>query len=234
LTFFFLKKKKKKIRILYLQQFRGETFVIPEDDESYLCEAEEQAYAYVYFLSFFLSFFSFFSFQKKKFIYKVRHVTLFDIYARGFVRPLCLSYVTTETQKIMGHFEELSSEIGKAAEYLKMENQCFFLQDLEKRYIDLIHTKAYLESDSNSDLTYSDTNSDSNLDDDSNSNNDRGYSAISLENIDNFINDTKKMIQSLKTKISKEKIAHDRIATRSFSGFFSLFSLFFLDTLTLS
>ena len=40
-------------------------------------------------------------------------MTLFDLHARGFVRPLCLSYLTSDPQKVMAHFEELSIEFSK-------------------------------------------------------------------------------------------------------------------------
>ena len=39
--------------------------------------------------------------------------TLYDINARGFVRPICLSFITSDPDKIMANFEELCREFSK-------------------------------------------------------------------------------------------------------------------------
>lgn len=41
------------------------------------------------------------------------HFTLWDINARGYVRPVCMSFVTRDPFKIMNHFGSLQAEFGK-------------------------------------------------------------------------------------------------------------------------
>lgn len=43
----------------------------------------------------------------------VHYFTLNDVHARGFVRPLCLSYVTKDKIKIEKMFHSLSEEFRK-------------------------------------------------------------------------------------------------------------------------
>ncbi len=43
----------------------------------------------------------------------VHYCTLFDSFARGFVRPVCASYVTNDPNKVMAHFEDIRAEFAK-------------------------------------------------------------------------------------------------------------------------
>lgn len=61
----------------------------------------------------------------------VRHFTLYDIRARGFVRPMCLCYVTSDTNKILKYFSQLSNDFAKVCHLLKYGNQYKFLSDID-------------------------------------------------------------------------------------------------------
>jgi len=182
----------------------SETFVLPEDNEVFLTELEESAYAYV------------------------RHVTLFDIHARGFVRPVCLSYITSDPQKIMIHFDELSNEFAKVSDYMKVENHAIFFQDLQERLGDLVFTKNFLTSNVKDGINVEGgefNKRQSSIDNDGDTvtgedageeiGGDSGYSAISKENVDSFIKETQIMIDSLKLKVDYRKIAHQKMLNKS-------------------
>nr|XP_033819214.1 guanine nucleotide exchange protein SMCR8 [Geotrypetes seraphini] len=74
----------------------------------------------------------------------VHHLTLYDLEARGFVRPFCLAYVSADERKIMGQFRELSAEFSRASECLKTGNRKAFAHELEKKLRDLRYTRGVL------------------------------------------------------------------------------------------
>eukprot|EP00038_Savillea_parva_P010779 m.192704 g.192704 ORF g.192704 m.192704 type:complete len:798 (-) comp18728_c0_seq1:123-2516(-) len=76
----------------------------------------------------------------------VRHFTLYDLPARGFVRPMCLCYITASSDKILKYFKELSSALFKACRLMKFGNQYKFLADLDERSTALQHTAELLTS----------------------------------------------------------------------------------------
>ncbi|CAG0886871.1 unnamed protein product [Cyprideis torosa] len=69
------------------------------------------------------------------------YITLCDVKARGFVRPICLSYLSHEKDKIRLIFEELRERFLKASSVLKQGNRLWFGGDLEEMLKDLTHTK---------------------------------------------------------------------------------------------
>ncbi|XP_069501791.1 guanine nucleotide exchange protein SMCR8 [Ambystoma mexicanum] len=77
----------------------------------------------------------------------VHHLTLYDLEARGFVRPFCIAYITTDEDKIMQQFLELSAEFSKASECLKTGNRKAFANELEKKLKDLDYTRAVLHTE---------------------------------------------------------------------------------------
>jgi len=77
-----------------------------EDTQVFLDHPLENAFSYVY------------------------HFTLFDIYARGFVRPICMSFVTHEKSKIINHFTEFSERFSKIANLLKQGNREVYESDV--------------------------------------------------------------------------------------------------------
>ncbi|XP_078521304.1 guanine nucleotide exchange protein SMCR8 [Lissotriton helveticus] len=77
----------------------------------------------------------------------VHHLTLYDLEARGFVRPFCIAYITTDEDKIMQQFLEISAEFSKASECLKTGNRKAFANELEKKLKDLEYTRAVLHNE---------------------------------------------------------------------------------------
>jgi hypothetical protein len=43
----------------------------------------------------------------------VHHFTLLDVFARGYVRPICMSYITRHPTKIMDNFASLMKKFNK-------------------------------------------------------------------------------------------------------------------------
>ncbi|XP_072273552.1 guanine nucleotide exchange protein SMCR8 [Pyxicephalus adspersus] len=74
----------------------------------------------------------------------VHHLTLYDLEARGFVRPFCMAYISTDEEKIMQQFLELSGDFSKASDCLKTGNRKAFANELEKKLKDLDYTRSVL------------------------------------------------------------------------------------------
>ncbi|XP_051988368.1 guanine nucleotide exchange protein smcr8a [Xyrauchen texanus] len=77
----------------------------------------------------------------------VHHLTLYDLEARGFVRPFCMAYISADERKIMQQFQELSSEFSKASECLKLGNRKAFANELVKKLKDLEYTRSVLNKE---------------------------------------------------------------------------------------
>ncbi|NXS52064.1 SMCR8 protein, partial [Brachypteracias leptosomus] len=77
----------------------------------------------------------------------VHHLTLYDLEARGFVRPFCMAYISADEHKIMQQFQELSAEFSKASECLKTGNRKAFAGELEKKLKDLDYTRTVLHNE---------------------------------------------------------------------------------------
>uniref|UniRef100_A0A8C5PP88 SMCR8-C9orf72 complex subunit n=1 Tax=Leptobrachium leishanense TaxID=445787 RepID=A0A8C5PP88_9ANUR len=74
----------------------------------------------------------------------VHHLTLYDLEARGFVRPFCMAYISADEDKIMQLFLELSGDFSKASDCLKTGNRKAFANELEKKLKDLEYTRSVL------------------------------------------------------------------------------------------
>ncbi|XP_068099629.1 guanine nucleotide exchange protein SMCR8 [Hyperolius riggenbachi] len=74
----------------------------------------------------------------------VHHLTLYDLEARGFVRPFCMAYISTDEDKIMQQFLHLSGDFSKASDCLKTGNRKAFAGELEKKLKDLDYTRSVL------------------------------------------------------------------------------------------
>jgi len=70
----------------------------------------------------------------------IHHFTLYDIEARGFVRPFCVSYLTYDRLKLVTYFESITEELRKITGLLKQNNYFLFKLDLEERLRNLRHT----------------------------------------------------------------------------------------------
>ncbi|OCT64462.1 guanine nucleotide exchange protein SMCR8 [Xenopus laevis] len=77
----------------------------------------------------------------------VHHLTLYDLEARGFVRPFCMAYISMDEEKIMRQYMELSSDFSKASDCLKTGNRKAFANELEKKLRDLDYTRTVLQTE---------------------------------------------------------------------------------------
>uniref|UniRef100_A0A8C2X4Q4 Smith-Magenis syndrome chromosome region, candidate 8a n=1 Tax=Cyclopterus lumpus TaxID=8103 RepID=A0A8C2X4Q4_CYCLU len=75
----------------------------------------------------------------------VHHLTLYDLEARGFVRPFCMAYVSADERKIMLQFRELSLRFSQASECLKAGNRRAFAKELQRKLRDLEYTHSVLQ-----------------------------------------------------------------------------------------
>ncbi|KAM9745950.1 guanine nucleotide exchange protein smcr8a isoform 2-T4 [Menidia menidia] len=75
----------------------------------------------------------------------VHHLTLYDLEARGFVRPFCMAYVAADEKKIMLQFQELSLRFSQASECLKAGNRRAFAKELQRKLQDLEYTHSVLQ-----------------------------------------------------------------------------------------
>lgn len=66
----------------------------------------------------------------------VNHFTVFDVEARGFVRPLCLAYVTSDKFKLIELSEELFKNLAQAAEYIQLSNCKVATQEIDTLILD--------------------------------------------------------------------------------------------------
>ncbi|KAG0023475.1 Guanine nucleotide exchange protein smcr8 [Entomortierella chlamydospora] len=108
------------LRITSVDQQASGMFHIPEDIEVHISDTEKGYWAYVH------------------------HFTLFDINARGFVRPFCMSYITRDPQKIPANYDDMRRKFSRAALYFKTGNYTLFRQDLTKKLRDLNYTNNLL------------------------------------------------------------------------------------------
>ena len=88
-------------------------FQFPVDSQSILTEYGGRAYAYVH------------------------NFILFDIQARGYVRPLCLSYITSESRKLTTFFDTVVEEMVRATDLWKLGNLKVFYQEVCRSESDL-------------------------------------------------------------------------------------------------
>uniref|UniRef100_A0A1A8V707 Smith-Magenis syndrome chromosome region, candidate 8a n=1 Tax=Nothobranchius furzeri TaxID=105023 RepID=A0A1A8V707_NOTFU len=75
----------------------------------------------------------------------VHHFTLYDLEARGFVRPFCMAYIAADEKKIMLQFQELSLRFSQASECLKAGNRRAFAKELQRKLQDLEYTHSVLQ-----------------------------------------------------------------------------------------
>ncbi|XP_034047195.1 guanine nucleotide exchange protein smcr8a [Thalassophryne amazonica] len=77
----------------------------------------------------------------------VHHLTLYDLEARGFVRPFCMAYVSADERKIMLQFHELSLHFSRASECLKAGNRRAFAKEVQRKLKDLEYTQSVLQKE---------------------------------------------------------------------------------------
>uniref|UniRef100_A0A3B3U758 Smith-Magenis syndrome chromosomal region candidate gene 8 protein homolog n=1 Tax=Poecilia latipinna TaxID=48699 RepID=A0A3B3U758_9TELE len=67
----------------------------------------------------------------------VHHLTLYDLEARGMVRPFCMAYVCSDQRKLMENFSELSECFSQASDSLKTGNRQAFSSELQRKLQEL-------------------------------------------------------------------------------------------------
>ncbi|KAM9843753.1 guanine nucleotide exchange protein smcr8a [Aulostomus maculatus] len=77
----------------------------------------------------------------------VHHLTLYDLEARGYVRPFCMAYISADERKIMLQFQELSLRFSQASECLKTGNRRAFAKELQRKLRDLEYTHSVLQKE---------------------------------------------------------------------------------------
>lgn len=75
---------------------------------------------------------------------QVHHFSLHDLHARGYTRPVCMTYVTRHRDKLVTYFEELSERFCQVSRTLRHSNNLVFLHDVESRIKDLLLTRDVL------------------------------------------------------------------------------------------
>lgn len=71
----------------------------------------------------------------------VHHFNLYDLEARGFVRPFCLAYISYDRTKPVVYFEQIRKRFNEITDLLKKSNFNLFKLDLEQRCLDLKLTR---------------------------------------------------------------------------------------------
>ena len=74
----------------------------------------------------------------------IHHFTLYDIHARGYVRPYCMAYITNQYSKIMNNFALFRDRFSRISAHFKFGNALIFLEDLQRRFEYLQYVKRKL------------------------------------------------------------------------------------------
>ncbi|KAM7010124.1 guanine nucleotide exchange protein smcr8b [Tautogolabrus adspersus] len=77
----------------------------------------------------------------------VHHMTLYDLEARGMVRPFCMAYVCSDQGKLMDNYAELSTCFSQAADSLKTGNRQAFSMELQRKLQELEYTRLTMQKD---------------------------------------------------------------------------------------
>uniref|UniRef100_A0A3B3VFY9 Smith-Magenis syndrome chromosomal region candidate gene 8 protein homolog n=1 Tax=Poecilia latipinna TaxID=48699 RepID=A0A3B3VFY9_9TELE len=77
----------------------------------------------------------------------VHHLTLYDLEARGMVRPFCMAYVCSDQRKLMENFSELSECFSQASDSLKTGNRQAFSSELQRKLQELEYRRRALLQD---------------------------------------------------------------------------------------
>eukprot|EP00742_Colponemidia_sp_Colp-10_P007032 GILJ01007546.1.p1 GENE.GILJ01007546.1~~GILJ01007546.1.p1 ORF type:complete len:1256 (-),score=173.65 GILJ01007546.1:227-3838(-) len=63
----------------------------------------------------------------------VQHLSVLDFHARGYIRPVCVIYVTRDRRKLMQCLEDLIQEMNLVSKYLKAGSKKNFIRDVDHR-----------------------------------------------------------------------------------------------------
>lgn len=71
----------------------------------------------------------------------VHHFTLYDLEARGFVRPFCLAYISYDKLKPVIYFEQIRQKFNEITNLFKKSNYNLFKLEIEQQLADLKYTR---------------------------------------------------------------------------------------------
>lgn len=74
----------------------------------------------------------------------IQHFTLYDIEARGFVRPFCMAYISND-HKAVEFFENIKEKFSQVTDLFRKGNLVLFKQELEQKCSDLRYTRDIFE-----------------------------------------------------------------------------------------
>ncbi|XP_026214835.1 guanine nucleotide exchange protein smcr8b isoform X2 [Anabas testudineus] len=74
----------------------------------------------------------------------VHYLTLYDLEARGMVRPFCMAYVCSDQAKLTENYSELSTRFSQASDSLKTGNRQAFSKELQRKLQELEYTRLTL------------------------------------------------------------------------------------------
>ncbi|KAK1887023.1 Guanine nucleotide exchange protein smcr8a [Dissostichus eleginoides] len=77
----------------------------------------------------------------------VHHMTLYDLEARGMVRPFCVAYICSDQRKLMENLSELSTGFSQASDSLKTGNRQAFSVELQRKLQELEYTRLTLHQE---------------------------------------------------------------------------------------
>uniref|UniRef100_A0A6B2KZH5 UDENN FLCN/SMCR8-type domain-containing protein n=1 Tax=Arcella intermedia TaxID=1963864 RepID=A0A6B2KZH5_9EUKA len=71
----------------------------------------------------------------------IQHISLNDLFARGYVRRIVLAYLTQDQSKLMNFFNLFKGYFDRVTFLLKDHNKAIFENDIKRRIADLIETE---------------------------------------------------------------------------------------------
>ncbi|MEQ2269063.1 hypothetical protein XENORESO_021555 [Xenotaenia resolanae] len=77
----------------------------------------------------------------------VHYLTLYDLEARGMVRPFCMAYVCSDQMKLIQNFSELSEYFSQASDSLKTGNRQAFSTELQRKLQELEYRRWTLKQE---------------------------------------------------------------------------------------
>ncbi|XP_030850312.1 guanine nucleotide exchange protein smcr8a isoform X2 [Strongylocentrotus purpuratus] len=76
----------------------------------------------------------------------IHHFTLYDIHARGFVRPFCMAYITPDKNKLRSNLQHIMASFHQVSQYYRYGNYVIFREEMIRRLADLIFTKESIKT----------------------------------------------------------------------------------------
>ncbi|XP_063954446.1 guanine nucleotide exchange protein smcr8a-like isoform X1 [Lytechinus pictus] len=76
----------------------------------------------------------------------IHHFTLYDIHARGFVRPFCMAYISADKNKLRSNLQHIIASFHQVSQYYRYGNYVIFREEMIRRLADLIFTKESIKT----------------------------------------------------------------------------------------